>query len=296
MRTLSSLELFSELWALTERELAKFLRSPVIVLMMIIQPALWIGLFGKAFNVTGLLRIPEEVLEKLPPYVTQQVQQIVNESLRRLFGSPDVDYFSYMAVGMAAVAVLFAGFSGGMSMSWDRRLGYLEKLLAAPVRRESILLAKVLGASVRGLIQASLILLIAAPMGLRLRPAGAAGVALAALGLFALALGLSSLFTAVTVRVKSWEVQMATMNLLNLPLMFASRVLYPSSIMPSWLRPVAEANPLSHAADLCREALLYGNSVALTSLLAEALILAAFSGALLLGGLLVARRALETVE
>ncbi|MEM4475282.1 MAG: hypothetical protein QW405_02595, partial [Fervidicoccaceae archaeon] len=62
------------------------------------------------------------------------------------------------------------------------------------------------------------------------------------------------------------------------------------------LRPVAEANPLSHAADLCREALLYGNSVALTSLLAEALILAAFSGALLLGGLLVARRALETVE
>jgi ABC-2 type transport system permease protein len=50
---------------------------------------------------------------------------------------------------------------------------------------------------------------------------------------------------------------MAVMNLLNLPLLFASNALFPISIMPSWLQAVANVNPISYATDASRQLILY---------------------------------------
>jgi ABC-2 type transport system permease protein len=53
------------------------------------------------------------------------------------------------------------------------------------------------------------------------------------------------------------ETQMAVMNLLNLPLLFASNALFPTSIMPDWLQTIAKINPISYATDAARQLILY---------------------------------------
>ncbi len=251
---------FSEITALTIRELKKWVRNPVVVIMMMIQPVLWIGLFGKAFNLTGLFQIPPEALANLPPEATQQFQELFNQIMTRTFGASGIDYFSYMALGMPSVIVLFASLSSGMSLSWERRFGFLNKLLVAPISRASIIISKVLGGTVKAIVQATVILLIAVPLGLKLDIAGWWQAIAVVLGLVLLAVGISMLIISLSLRTKSWEQQMAVMNLLNLPIMFTSNVLIPTSMMPTWLQKIASVNPLSYSADLTRQALLMGAS------------------------------------
>jgi ABC-2 type transport system permease protein len=268
-----------EISAIMGRELRKWVRSPPLLLMALIQPFFWMGLYGKAFNLTGLFNVPEDVLRSLPPESTKVVASLFNQVTSRFFGSPDTDYFSFVATGMVSVIVVFSG----MSIAWDRRLGFLNKLLVAPIRRSSIVLGKVLAASVRALVQATMVLLMGLALGMRLSPASPLLVAGAVASIFLLAVSLSSLVIAVTLRLKSWEYHMAVANLLNLPLMFTSTALYPQTLMPDWMRPLATLNPLTHTIELLRSALLYGNSVDLAAYQFHLAYLSAF--ALLAAGL-----------
>ncbi len=285
--------MIDETTVLTMRELKKFFRSPFLLLMTFIQPVMWLGLFGKAFNLSGLFSIPREVLDQLPPSVTSSFSQITNQALRSIFGGT-TDYFSYMAAGMLSVIILFTSMFSGMSIVWDRRLGFLNKLLAAPISRMSIVLSKVLSSIVRGLIQATLVFLVALALGFHAASAiGLADVLVAFSALFLLSFSLSSLFIAITLRVKDWQTQMAMMNLLNLPLMFASSALFPIRQMPSWLQTVANLNPISYASDAVRQSLLNGmNLVNSSSLLLDFQFLIAFSVAFILSSMLLAGRSL----
>ncbi|MGC8675122.1 ABC transporter permease [Fervidicoccus sp.] len=282
-----------EINALTYRELKKWINKPHVVIMMLIQPVLWMGLFGKAFNLTGIFKIPENILNSLPPYATQAVQQIFNSILTNLFGQANIDYFSYMAIGMTAVVALFAGLQTGMSLSWDRRLGYLNKLLASPISRGSIIVGKVLGGTVKALVQVLVIILIAIPLGLKLQIASASAVVAAALGITLFAMGIGMLMISITLRVKSWETQMTVMNLLNLPLMFTSNVLTPLAMMPSWLQTFAKFNPLTYAADIMRQALIMGSYASYAEIMRDLVILAGVAIALITIGVVAANRALR---
>ncbi|MGC8753139.1 MAG: ABC transporter permease [Fervidicoccaceae archaeon] len=286
-------KVFKEISALTMRELKKWVNRPVVVAMMLIQPVLWIGLFGKAFNLTGIFKIPPDLLNSLPPFVTQQIQGMFNSIIARLFGTANIDYFSYMAVGMMAVISLFAGLQTGMSLSWDRRLGYLNKLLAAPISRGSIIVSKVLGGTIKALIQSLIILAIAVPFGLKLNVAGLWQLLAAILGLVLFAIGIGTLMISITLRAKSWETQMAVMNLLNLPLMFASNVLIPINMMPEWLQTVAKLNPLTYTADILRQALLMGSESSSSAILKDLGILALTALILLAVGVFVASKTLR---
>jgi ABC-2 type transport system permease protein len=264
-----------EISAIMGRELRKWVRSPPLLLMALIQPLFWMGLYGKAFNLTGLFNVPEDVLRSLPPESTKVVASLFNQMASRFFGSPGTDYFSFVATGMVSVIVLFVSVFSGMSIAWDRRLGFLNKLLVAPIRRSSIVLGKVLAASVRALVQAMMVLLMGLALGMRLSPASPLLVAGAVASIFLLAVSLSSLFIAIT--------HMAVANLLNLPMMFTSTALYPQTLMPDWMKPLATLNPLTHTIELLRSALLYGNSVDLAAYQFHLAYLSAF--ALLAAGL-----------
>lgn len=84
----------TEIYVLTLRELKKWYRSPFLLMMTLVQPVIWMGLFGKALNLTGLLRIPDELLNQLPPNITSQIAAVFNTVLSKLFGSAEVDYFT----------------------------------------------------------------------------------------------------------------------------------------------------------------------------------------------------------
>jgi ABC-2 type transport system permease protein len=252
------------LWALTNRELKKWYKTPVVFILTLIQPVIWLGLLGNALNMRSLvsssaITLPSsltslfsaEQLAALQAYFSGLGDSI----LQNTFGT--TSYISFMAVGMIVFTALFTTMFSGMSVVWDRRLGFLNKALSTPVSRSSIIISKVLSATLRAMFQASIILLIAIPFGFTV---GAAFTPLSILGvyafLFLLCVGLSSLFIAINIRSRSNETPMAVMNLLNLPLTFASSAFFPIANMPGWLQTVARINPLSYAIDGCRQLLI----------------------------------------
>jgi ABC-2 type transport system permease protein len=248
---------FHGLWALTNRELVKWYKVPVLLFLSLIQPVIWLGLFGKAMNFgqifSGSLSSLASVFASLSP---SQVASIINAlpTVKSIFGT--TDYFSFLAVGMLSFVILFTAMFSGMSIVWDRRFGFLDKVLSTPVSRGALVMGKILASVVRSLIQAAMVLVIAIILGMNTANMSAVGVLGAFTGLFMMTMGFSALFLMLALRSTDWQTQMAVMNLLNLPLLFGSNALFPSSFMPSWLQDFVKINPISYATDIGRQLLL----------------------------------------
>ncbi len=276
------------LWALTNRELKRWYKTPVVLILSLIQPVIWLGLFGKAmnfgaiftgssFNIPGL-NIPKSVLDALAAQVMQQT-----------FGTRD--YFSFLAVGMLSFISLFMAMQSGMSMVWDRRLGFLNKELSTPLARGVIPIGKVLSSILRGLTQAAIVLLIAVLLGLDVSHFTVLGLLGTFAGLFLMVMGFSSLFVMLATRSTSQDTQMMIVNLLNLPLLFASNAMFPAKFMPSWLQPIVQVNPVSYTTDISRQLLL--GSPGMASLWFDFLYLGVFAVILLIAGTIVSWRFLS---
>jgi ABC-2 type transport system permease protein len=249
-----SLYVLNSLLALTNRELKKWYKVPIILFLSLFQPIVWLVLFGKSMNMGSIftgtsieipgLNLPKEI-----------INEIASKVLISRFGT--TDYFSYLAAGMISFIILFTSMSSGMTMVWDRRLGFLNKLLVTPIPRPIIILSKTSSAVLRALVQATIVILVATLLGMQYKPNLSILDFLSVyLALFLMALGLSSLFIMLAIRASSWESQMAIMNLLNLPLLFSSNAFYPIDIMPSWLQPIAYINPITYTNDIVRQSLL----------------------------------------
>ena len=265
------------LWALTNRELKKWLKDPVMLVMFVLQPLLWMGLLGKSMNIGALfsfnslgdmqmpdIHIPGSLLN--PPLsgeitipgavVSRQLQQIFSNVganvMRNTFGV--TDYFSYMAIGMVSMIVVTTTMFSGMSIVWDRRLGFLNKVLSTPVPRAAIIFSKVLNAAMRAMFQATIILVLAYILGLQL---SSTFTLLNLLGVYAaiflLGVGLSSIFLAFSLRSTRMERPMQFVSLVTIPLMFASNTFFPVSLMPDWMRVIAQVNPLTYMTDAVRQ-------------------------------------------
>lgn len=235
------------LWALTNRDLVKWYKNPIQLIISLVQPVVWLGLFGKAFNISGL------VPSTLPPAVLSGINL-------QTFGT--TSYFSYLGAGMLAFIILFTAAFSGMSVVWDRRFGFMNKAMSTPVGRGAIVTAKVLQSVVRSLIQAAIVLLIAVGLGMDTANFSVLSVGGSFVMLFLMSFGLSSLFVMLALRSSDWQTQMAIINLLNLPLLFASNAMLPIKIMPGWLQSVVKLNPVSYAVDGVRQMLLGSGSSA----------------------------------
>jgi ABC-2 type transport system permease protein len=236
---------FHGLWALTNRELKKWYQQPFVFIMGIIQPILWLTLLGKAMNLGAM--IPTNI-----PGVSQSA------IMMQTFGT--TDYFSFMAMSMVAFTVVFTTAFTGMSVVWDKRLGFMNKVLSTPVSRSAIILSKVLSASIRAIFQAGIVAAIAFALGLS---TGTNFGWYSIFGVFAIvflvSLGLSSLFIALTLRTTRMEMPQAIFQLITLPLMMASSAYFPIDKMPDWLQAVANVNPISYTIDAVRRFMVFSN-------------------------------------
>ena len=233
------------LWALTNRELKKWYQQPFVFVMGIIQPILWLALLGKAMNIGAI--IPTNI----PGISSAQIMQ-------HTFGT--ADYFSFMSMSMVAFTVVFTTAFVGMSVVWDRRLGFMNKVLSTPVSRSVIILSKVFAASVRAIFQAAIVTAIAFALGLQ---TGSNFSVFSLLGVFAMvfliSVGLASFFTALTLRSTRMEMPQAIFQLITLPLMFASSAYFPIAQMPSWLQVIANVNPISYTIDAVRRLMVFSD-------------------------------------
>ncbi|BBE42720.1 ABC transporter permease [Conexivisphaera calida] len=242
------------IWAVANRELVKWYKVPFIIGMSLVQPILWLALFGKAMNLGNLFTASSLQIPGLS-IPSQVINEIGRDVMLKMFGTSD--YFSFLAAGMLSFIVLFMSMNSGMTMVWDRRLGILNKLLTTPVPRSNLVIGKALASVIKSLVQATVVLLVAVLLGMQfgaeINPIDFLGTYAA---LFLLSMGLSSLFLILALRATSWESQMMIMNLVNMPLLFTSNSFYPLQMMPWWLRDVAMVNPITYSNEAARGLLL----------------------------------------
>jgi ABC-2 type transport system permease protein len=249
------------LWALTNRDLKKWYKNPILLIMSLIQPIIWLGLFGKALNFVAFIT------------GSGATKAQINQIMLSTFGT--TSYFSYLSCGMLAFIILFTAAFGGMSVVFDKRFGFMDKVLTTPVGRGSIVLGKVFQCAIRALILASIVLVVAIVLGMDTSHLTVSGILGAYSILFLFAFGLSSIFVMLALGSSDWQTQMAIVNLLNLPLLMASNALFPVSIMPTWLQDVVKVNPVSYAVDAIRQLLI--GATGMTSIATDFAVMVGFA-------------------
>jgi ABC-2 type transport system permease protein len=215
--------------AIAEMDMRKLRHDPTELATRAIQPMLWLLVFGQVFAQSHT--IP----------------------------TGGMDYMAFLAPGILAQSVLFVAIFNGISVIWERDLGIIHKFLVSPAPRTALVLGKALAAGVRALIQALIVYALAAALGVKLAWSVPALLGVAALVL--LGAGLFSTFSLIIACiVKTRERFMGIGQVLTMPLFFASNAIYPTSIMPGWLRMVAHANPLSYLVDGLRSIMVVGSA------------------------------------
>jgi len=224
--------LLSDTWFVAWRELIKFFRARVRLVVTLIQPVIWLAFMGNMMR--GMTS---------------------NPLMARTLGTDN--YLAFMTPGIILMTVLFSGVFGGVSIVWDRRIGYLEKLLAAPISRGAIPFGKMLAVMLQGAIQVVAIIIITTLLGVSFKT-GLPGIILIVVIAMLFSAILSGLSLALSASIKTMETLMAIVNFLTLPLMFASNALFPIEVMPAWLAGVARVNPVTYAVIPMRELTIHG--------------------------------------
>ncbi|MFC9647888.1 MULTISPECIES: ABC transporter permease [unclassified Streptomyces] len=190
-----------------------------------VQPALWLLIFGETF--TRIKAIP----------------------------TGGIPYIDFLAPGIIAQSAMFIAIFYGIMIIWERDAGILTKLLVTPTPRAALISGKAFASGVKALIQAVVVIVIAAALGVGLtwNPLRLLGVAVVVV------LG-SAFFSCLSMTIAGIVLTrdrlMGIGQAITMPLFFASNALYPVAIMPGWLQVVSKINPLSYQVDALRGLLL----------------------------------------
>jgi ABC-2 type transport system permease protein len=214
-------------FAVAEADIRKLIHDPVELFTRMVQPLLWLLIFGQVFN-----RI-------------------------RAIPTGGVSYLDFMAPGILAQSVLFGAIFYGISLIWERDLGIVQKYLVSPAPRSTLVLGRAISSTARSLCQMVFVYALAYLLHVRLRISviEIAGVALAVTMGSAI---FSTFSLIVACLVKSRERFMGVGQVLTMPLFFASNAIYPLILMPAWLKVVARGNPLSYQVDALRTLMIVG--------------------------------------
>lgn len=170
------------------------------------------------------------------------------------------NYLKFFFPGTVLMILLFTAIFSTISIIEDRREGFLQSVLVAPVSRMSIVLGKILGGTALAFVQGLIFLALAPLVGLHL---GAAGFVEAAAMMFVISFALTGLGFCIAWRMSSTQGFHAIMNLFLMPLWFLSGALFTPQTAWGGLRWVMRVNPLSYGlAGLQRGVFGQGESVA----------------------------------
>src|SRR6202790_4186740 len=214
-------------FAVAEADIRKLVHDPVELLTRMVQPLLWLLIFGQVFNRT------------------------------RAIPTGGISYLDFMAPGILAQSVLFGAIFYGISLIWERDLGIVQKFLVSPAPRSTLVLGRAISSTVRSLCQMVFVYMLSYLLHIQLRfgVLALAGVVLAVM----LGSAIFSTFSLIVAcLVKSRERFMGIGQVLTMPLFFASNAIYPLTLMPSWLRVVARVNPLTYQVDALRSLMVVG--------------------------------------
>jgi len=212
----------SDTWHLFNKYLIISFRTPLWSLFNLIQPLIWLVIFGQLFR-----------------------------NMAQLPGFPEGSYMDFFVPGVLIMTVLFGSSWSGVSLLREITAGSVDKMLVAPISRVSIVLSRVLHSAVQVMIQAFIILIAAALIGTNINPSffpllgGLVVILLLGVGFAALSNGFA-------IMIQREEPLVVIGNLMTLPLMFFSTAMVPQSFMPDWIAVISQFNPINYAVEAVR--------------------------------------------
>ena len=219
-------------FALWRREVIRFLRQRSRVFGALGQPVLFWILLGAGLG--GVFQLPAS--------------------------AGDMSYLEYLFPGILILVVLFTAIFSTISIIEDRKSGFLQSVLVAPMPRSGIVSGKILGGTTLALLQA-LLLLVAVPiLGL---PLSAGQFMLLGLILFVIAFALTGLGYLIAWSMESTQGFHSIMNLFLIPMWLLSGAFFPAEGLPGWLVWIMYINPLTYGLDLVKYT-IYGSGAVQT--------------------------------
>ncbi|WP_435738164.1 ABC transporter permease [Cellulosimicrobium sp. PMB13] len=222
---------FADTWAVFTREILLVLRDPFTLIFSLLQPLIFLGLFG--------------------PLLTGAV----GGSFGGAEGASTADTLQWFVPGVIVMISLFGTSMSGSNLLYEMMTGSYERVLATPLDRSAILVGRALKEFAPLVVQGLLIALVCVPFGFTLYPLHLL-VGLALLGLFGIGVGALSIALALAAKNREWLFWGVQQSLL-FPLLILSGMMLPLEAGPAWMRTAALFNPLTYIVDAER-ALLAG--------------------------------------
>lgn len=170
---------------------------------------------------------------------------------------PGMNYFQYLYPGFIVLVLLFTAIFSTISTVEDRREGFLQGVLVAPISRPVIVLGQAMGGTTLAWIPSCIFLVLAPLAGITL----SAGAVLAAAAIMAvIAFSLTCIGLVIAWRIESTQGFHAIMNLILIPIWLLSGAFWPESGAPAVLAWLMRINPLTYGVAALREALYMGQA------------------------------------
>jgi ABC-2 type transport system permease protein len=213
--------MIADTWHLFNKYMIITLRMPLWTLFTLIQPLIWLIIFGQLFG---------------------RFVQAEN-------------YMDFMVPGILIMTVLFGSSWSGVSLLREISAGTVDKMLVSPVSRVAIVLSRVLHSAVQVIAQALIILVVAWLMGstITMNPFY---LVLGMLIVFLLGVGFAAISNGFAITLQREEPLVMIGNLMTLPLMFFSSALVPKQFMPDWIQYISIINPITYAVEGVRAVLV----------------------------------------
>lgn len=212
---------------LTQRHTRALLRQPWFVAITLVQPVVWLFLFGQLFK----------SVTEIPGF------------------AGGASYLDYLMPGVVVMTAMFSSGWSGMGTIDDIERGLMDRFLVGPLHRSSLIVGRIAHEGVSLIIQSLVIGGIALLLGAKIE-GGIVGFGVLVLASVLLAFAFASLSNALALVVRQRESVIGINQFLVLPLTFLSAAFLPLSLAPDWIETVARFNPVNWAVEAGREALL----------------------------------------
>jgi ABC-2 type transport system permease protein len=210
---------------MTGRQLRALARQPAYLVISLIQPVIWLFLFGSLFR--KIVELPG-------------------------FGS--ASYLDYLVPGVVIMSALSTSMWSGMTVLEEIDRGIMDRFLVLPLHRSSIINASVIMQSLMTTVQSLIIVALGWAAGAHY-PGGVAGVLVLIAASVLIAVVFSAFSNTVGMLARQRETIIGINTFLLLPLTFLSSAFIVTALMPHWMRNVADGNPVNWALEAGRAAI-----------------------------------------
>jgi ABC-2 type transport system permease protein len=212
-------------WFMTVRHLRNLARQPWWIAITLVQPIIWLLLFGAVFKSTA----------DIPGFVADS-------------------YVDFLTPGIVVMTAAFAGGWAGMGVIEDLNRGVIDRFLVSPVARQALISGRLVQLAIVSLIQSLIVIVLGLLVGAHF-PGGLTGLAVLVACSALLGASLGALSNGMALLARKEETVIAASNFVLLPLTFLSSAFMQRDLIPGWVQSVARYNPVEWTVQAGREAL-----------------------------------------